>query len=312
MNKFCIKGKLLLAPMSNVTNLPFRILCKKYGASLVYSEMINADAYIMDSRKTLKRAYFLEEERPIGIQITGSNEKILVKAVKKVESKLKPNLIDINIGCPAYNVMKTGSGAALLKNPSKLGRLVKLLSQATKLPLTCKIRIATSSQKTLFIARLLEQSGVSVLTVHGRTPEQGYSGRANWEIIKQIKEKAKIPVVLNGDVVDEISAGMAFKQTNCDAVMIGRAAIGNPYLFKRINHYLSTNTFLTKQSLKDKIKDFLEYLKLCQKFEFLDISTIKIQAQYFIKGFPGNNKIRNKITQCKAITDIKELMISLY
>ncbi len=306
-----LDGKLILAPMSGITNLPFRLLCKKYGVALVYSEMINADAYLYENEKTQKRVFFLDEERPVGIQLMGSDVDKLKEAAVKIEKQLKPDLIDINIGCPAYNVMKTGSGASLLRDPDKLSNLLKTLSSAIKIPLTCKIRITSNDKITISIARTIEKAGAKALTVHGRTVKQKYSGNANWEIIKKIKHELKIPVVLNGDIIDERSAEKAFSDTKCDAVMIGRAAIGNPYLFKRINHYLKTGELLEKQSLKERISVFTEFLNRCVKYNYLDVKSIKVQAQYFTKGFQGGKEVRSKISKLKNINEISLLLAKL-
>ncbi len=303
-----IKGKLFLAPMSNVTNLPFRLLCKKYEVAMVYSEMINADAFLRQSPKTGKRIYFIDEERPIGVQLFGSDEKVLIMAAKKIEKELRPEVIDINIGCPAYDVMKTGGGASLLKDEKKLQMLISTLSSAISIPLTCKIRITKEVEKILKIAKIIEKSGAKAITIHGRTARQKYSGKANWDIIKKIKANAKIPIILNGDVVDEVSAEKAFSYTKCDAVMIGRAAIGNPYLFKRINYYLDTKTILEKQTLKQKNEDFYEYLRLCRRYKYTSITSIKTQAHNFMKGFEGARTIRQKISKSKTINEIINLL----
>ena len=304
IKKLDFSNKLLLAPMSNITNLPFRLICKKYGADFVYSEMLNCDAYLMDNKKTKKRAYFVEEERPVGIQIFGSSIEKLTKAAKKIEKELKPDLIDINIGCPAYNVMKTGGGASLLKSP-KIFEIIKSLSSSISIPLTCKIRILSKGIDTINVAKLIEKSGAKALTVHGRTVKQGYSGNANWDIVKKIKQKLSIPVILNGDIIDEISAKKAFEETKCDSIMVGRAAIGNPYLFKRIKYYLKTGKMLEEITINDKINDFFEYLNLCEKTRYLDLVVIKTQANHFVKNLYGVRQLRRKISECKNIEQLK-------
>ena len=299
--------KLYLAPMSNITNLPFRLMCKKYGADVVFSEMINADAIIHENKKTLKRAYFLDEERPIGVQLVGSDITKLRKALKIVEKTL-PDFIDINFGCPAYNVIKIGSGSAILKDLDFLEKLVKELSILSKLPLTCKMRISAADKKTIKAAKIIEKSGCKVLTIHGRTVKQKYSGKANWDVIKKIKKELKIPVILNGDVKDGESAEKALR-TKCDGLMIGRASIGNPFVFKEIKTYLKTGKII-KQDLKEKAEDFLEYLALCKKYDYLHITAIKMQAQYFTKGF-CSGQTRKKIAEFKTIDDIEEFFLNL-
>jgi tRNA-dihydrouridine synthase B len=298
-----IKGNVFLAPMCNVTALPFRVLCKRYGAALIYSEMIHADAYLRNSEKTHKRVAFLYEERPIGLQLTGSSTELVIKAAAKAEKELKPDIIDINIGCPAYNVIKTGGGSALLKDSDKLKKLVFGIVKTIKVPLTCKIRILPDDDSTIKIARLIEKSGAKAITIHGRTAKQRYSGKANWNVIKKVKQAVKIPVILNGDVKDEKSAEAALK-TGCDAIMIGRAAIGNPFLFKRITHYLETRETLPIQTIKEKMKDFSEFIRLCKKYDYLSLIYVKMQAENFAKGFIGASEIRKKISECKNIEEI--------
>jgi nifR3 family TIM-barrel protein len=306
-----IKGNIFLAPMCNVTSLPFRLLCKKYGAAMMYSEMIHADAYIRDNEKSAKRAYFLEEERPIGIQLTGSDIDILERAIKKIEKELHPDLVDINIGCPAYNVIKSGAGSALLKDSAKLSALVKRLSSAIKIPLTCKIRILPYEEDTIKIAKIIEKSGAKAITVHGRTVKQKYSGKADWEIIRKVKETISIPVILNGDIRDEESAERAFENTGCDAVMIGRAVIGNPFLFRRINHYLQTGEKLPEMAIKERAEEFSEFIGLCRKYGYTNIAYIKMEATNFAKKFTGAAKIREGISKCSNAEDIERILRSL-
>jgi tRNA-dihydrouridine synthase B len=303
-------GVLFMAPMSNVTNLPFRLMCKRYGASMLYSEMINADAYLMESEKTGRRAFFLDEERPIGVQMFGSDEDHLCRAAKKIEHDLRPDIIDINIGCPAYAVMKTGAGARLLNDVKRVESLVKKMVHAIKAPLTCKIRIL-DEKETLVMAKAIEKAGAKALTVHGRTPRQRYSGRADWDMIRKVKENLRIPVILNGDVVDEDSAADAFDKTGCDAIMVGRAAVGNPFLFKRLSHFLAISERLRKQTLKECAADFLEYLDLCEKHGYTSVSAVKMQAQNFVKGFSGVKKHRVAIVACKDIGGIRRYFLSL-
>jgi len=302
-----ITGKILLAPMCDVTNLPFRLFCKEQGAALVYTEMINCDAYLMENSKTKKRSKFIEKEKPLGIQIFGSSIENLKKAAVKIEKELKPDLIDINIGCPAYNVMKTGSGASLLNNSEKIKELIFNVSESLKIPLTCKIRILSDEKKTISIAKIIQKSGAKALTIHGRTAKQGYSGNANWEIVRQIKKVLNIPVILNGDIIDEYSASKAF-ETGCDALMIGRAAIGNPFIFKQINYFLDTGNNLEKMTFEQRLNDFSYYLKLCKKYGFVNIKAIKMQAQFFTKGFRGARIIRSEISKCKTMDEISKTL----
>jgi len=306
-----IKGKVILAPMCEVTFLPFRLLCKKYGAAIVYTEMIYADAYLYENIKTQKRSRFLDEERPIGIQIVGSSVEKLVLAAKKIEKELGPDIIDINFGCPAYNVIKTGSGSAIIRDIDKLHKIVNSISGSIKTPLTCKMRILHDDSLTIQATKIIEKAGAKALTVHGRTAKQGYSGRANWDIIKKIKKELSIPVILNGDIIDEESAKWAFDDTGCDAIMIGRAAIGDPYLFKRINHFLATGNKLNAQTFSEKRDVFIEIVKSSLKYGYENIYSLKLLAHNFTKGYPGASTIRKKITECNTLDEIVSLFMDL-
>jgi len=302
-----IQGKVVLAPMCDVTKLPFRLLCKRYGAAIVYTEMIHAEAYLYDSKRTKKRAKILEEERPVGIQLVGSTIDSLKKAAIGIEKELRPDLIDINIGCPAYNVIKTGSGSALLKDTKRLAEIVKIMSSSLEVPFTCKIRILEKEKDTLLAVKMIEKSGAAALTVHGRTAKQGYSGKSDWNIIKKIKESLKIPVILNGDIIDEVSAKNAIDLTGCDAVMVGRAAIKNPFIIQRIDHFLKTGEKLMN-SFSDRVDDFIEIVNLSKKYGYTEITPIKILAQNFTKGTIDGSVVRKELGEATAIEQIVEIM----
>lgn len=308
IGKLEIKGKLFLAPMCDVTNLPFRLVCKKSGASLTYTEMIHAEAYLMDSIKTKKRTRILREERPVGVQIVGSNILKLKQAAIKIEKEIKPDLVDINFGCPSYNVIKTGSGSDLLMNLPKLKLIVSTLSSCISVPFTCKMRIFSEDSKTIRAAKLIESSGANAITIHGRTAKQGYSGKANWEIIKKIKQELKIPVILNGDVVDEESAIKAFEYTNCDAVMIGRAAMKDPLIFKKINYFLQNKNKLPEQNFDEKLQLIIEIITLCKKYQYLNVSTLKVMINNLTKGYNQGKELRRKLTKIKDVEEIIDLI----
>ncbi|MEZ5334262.1 MAG: tRNA-dihydrouridine synthase family protein [Methanolobus sp.] len=201
-----IPGNILLAPMSNVTNLPFRLMCRTYGASLTYSEMISADAVIYENEKTLSRGKTCDDERPLGIQIFGNSPQTMTIAAGKIEQIYRPEIIDINFGCPARLLTKDGCGSALLRTPELIHDIVEEVAEKLFTPVTAKIRILEDMEKTLEIAHLIESAGASAITVHGRTRQQQYSGKANHDYVKKIKQELGIPVIANGDIVDEISA----------------------------------------------------------------------------------------------------------
>ncbi|SFM72552.1 tRNA dihydrouridine synthase DusB [Methanolobus profundi] len=299
-----IPGNILLAPMANVTNLPFRLMCKRYGASITYSEMISADAVIYENEKTLSRGMSCEDERPLGIQIFGNSPEIMTKAALRIEEIYQPEIIDINFGCPARLLTKDGCGSALLRSPELIHEIVKELSDDLSTPVTAKIRILEDMEKTLEIAHLIESAGASAITVHGRTRQQQYSGKANHDYVRRIKQELSIPVIANGDVVDEISAKQILEYTECDGIMIGRAAMGNPFLFKRISHFLETGEMLEYNKCSQRITDLREYFRLLEEYDLMHTVHIKAQAQWFTRGMRNGRHIRRSISESDTIEDI--------
>ena len=255
-----IEGKVILAPMHNTTNVAFRILCKRYGAALTSTELLSANAIAKGNKAVMKHAIMDDEiEHPISIQLFSPNTENLIKAARIVEDKF--DFIDLNIGCPSKKILAQGSGGALLKRKNKIGEIVREVSKAIKKPLTVKIRAGfnNASINTVEIAKVCFDNGAYWVTVHGRTVEQGYSGSCDLEIIKRVKEEVGGIIIGNGDVVDGPSALKMLKETGCDYVMIGRAAIGNPFVFKAINTFLESGEVIV-QSKDDRIKDFFEYI----------------------------------------------------
>lgn len=299
-----IPGNILLAPMSNVTNLPFRLMCRKYGASLTYSEMISADAVIYENKKSIDRGISCEDERPLGIQIFGNSPEIMTKAALRIEEIYEPQIIDINFGCPAKLLTNAGCGSALLKSPELIHKIVKELSDNLSTPVTAKIRILQDMEKTLEIAHLIESAGASAITVHGRTRQQQYSGKADHDYVRKIKQELSIPVIANGDIVDEISAQQTLEYTECDGIMIGRAAMGNPFLFKRISHYLETGELLEYRQCSQRVEDIREYFSLLEEHELMHTVHIKAQAQWFTRGMKNGRHVRKSIDIAKNIDEI--------
>jgi len=296
-----LKSKIILAPMHNITNLAFRIMCKKYGAGLTSTELLSANALTRKDNLNLKLAITDKSEKLVCAQIFGQNTKNLVKTAKVLEKNF--DIIDINFGCPSRKILNQGAGAALLKRKNKIKEIVKGVLKNIKKPLTVKIR----NNNAIKIAKICEKVGVSAIIIHARTVEQGYSGKANLEIIKKIKQSVNIPVIGNGDVVDGRSAKKMLDETNCDYVMVGRAAIGNPFIFKQINEYLRIGKEI-KQTKKQKINDFFEYIKLMKKYKLFSISDAKIKAQNFTKGLNKSKELRRKLNNIKTWGEIEKLM----
>lgn len=296
-----IKNRLVLAPMISITDISFRMLCKKYGAGLVYTEMASAEAVIRN--KDYDKIRFDKREKPIAIQLFGDDKESLSKAAEIVE-ELGADIVDVNMGCPDHIVMKSGAGAALLKKPEKVGEIIKAMVKKVDIPITAKIRIGFKKGKEgVKIAKILEENGASAIAVHGRTVEQGYSGEADWDFIKEVKEKVNIPIIGNGDIFSGEDAEMMLSQTKCDFVMVGRGAIGNPLIFRDIQRYLDGKKKI-KTSDKEKIDSFFNYLEIAKKIKGFDFKILKHQLIYFTKGIKYSAQLRVKLNKIKDIKDM--------
>jgi nifR3 family TIM-barrel protein len=295
--------------MSLVTNLPFRLICKKYGASLVYSEMTFSEAILRQNETSLLRGFTCAEERPLGIQLLGPNADSIVHSAHIITKIFSPEIIDVNLGCPAQNIIKNECGAALLKKPEAVVEIVEKLSGSLEVPVTAKMRVLGSLEETLKIARMIEKAGADALIVHGRTQRQQYSGRSNYGFIKNIKRELSIPVIANGDITDEKTAKYVLEHTQCDGLMIGRAAIGNPHIFKRLGHYLDTGELLPPQTPGERLDDFLEYAELCRKHGLLGLRDTVVKALWFTKGMKNIKPVRvqmNRMTDVESVLGIME------
>ncbi|MEM0465152.1 MAG: tRNA dihydrouridine synthase DusB [Candidatus Pacearchaeota archaeon] len=303
-----LSNKLVLAPMHNITNIAFRLICKKYGAGLVSTWLLSANALEKKSKSVIKFTKFSIEEKPISAQIFSNNVEKMIESAKLLE-KLGFDIIDINFGCPSDKILNQGCGGSLLKRKQKIKEIVSEVSKSIKIPLSVKIRSGfdKDSINAVEIAKICEDAGASAITIHARTVKQGYSGKADWNIIKKIKQSVRIPVIGNGDVVDGKSAKAMLEETGCDYVMIGRAAIGNPYIFKEIDHYLKKGEII-KQTKDEKISDFFEYISLVKKFDIFSFKDIKLKAQEFTKGLSGSSKLRRDINKTKNFEEIKKII----
>ncbi|MFZ3167175.1 MAG: tRNA dihydrouridine synthase DusB [Candidatus Methanoperedens sp.] len=311
IGKLKLDGNLVLAPMSGVTNLPSRLLCRKYGASLVYSEMTSSEAVVRQSLKSIERGFTCKDERPMGIQLMGSVPKNLAASAIFLQEKFRPELIDINFGCPAQGVIKNGCGSELLKKPGLIGEIIRMLSDSLDIPLTAKIRISDNFDETLKIAEIIEKSGADAITVHGRTQKQGYSGKSDLDFIKGIKNELTIPVMANGDIFDEKTSQNVLEYTRCDGLMIGRAAIGNPFIFKKISYFLKTGEILPSQNTEERLADFFDYIKLCRNYGMLTFNDMKRNAQWFTKGMENVKQVRMEINKTRDIDSIMAIMNDL-
>jgi len=304
--------------MAGVSDPALRLQCKQMGAGLVVTEFTNIHSIVAKEKqlkenlKTIQEFIeFSEQERPLSVQLFGSNLSVLEKAAKIVEPFF--DIIDYNMGCPAPHVTQQMAGGALLQETNLTQQIFHTLVNAVKKPVTLKIRSGvTDASKFLFreIAEIAEDEGIQMITLHPRTVSQGYSGHSDWTLIKELKEISSIPIVGNGDILTPEDAKLMFDETNCDYIMIGRGAMGNPFLFEQINDYLKTNSY-QEYSFKDKLDSFFDYLSLTENYK-IKFANIKSQAMRFTKGIKGGSKLRSDITFSKNIQELKKIMTNAY
>ena len=306
-------GNIFLAPMASVTDLPFREMCRELGASLVYSELISSKGIVYESENTHKLTETSDIERPVTIQLFGAEPETIAKAAQMIEH-LPFDILDINMGCPVTKVVRHGEGAGLLADYKHIGRLVKTVSSAIKKPLTIKIRKGIDGKVTAVdVAKAAEENGAAMIAVHGRMREQFYEGLADLEVVAKVKEAVSIPVVHSGDVVDVDSAINVFKETNCDAIMIGRGTFGNPWIFRDINHFLKTGERLEAPSMEEKISKCLEHGSrlLAYKGEFTAMREMRRHTGHYIKGMKGAAALRVEISKIETFNDLKTILEGL-
>ncbi|MBU0472130.1 MAG: tRNA dihydrouridine synthase DusB [Nanoarchaeota archaeon] len=298
-----LKNKAILAPMAGVTDVAFRALARDYGAALTYTEFVSSAGIVRGNMETLRMLKVDSSEKPIGVQLFGSSTEEVVKAAILLENKF--DVIDINCGCPAYKVIKTGAGSDMLRKPELIGELVGKVVSAVKKPVTVKLRLGTDSKNinALKVARIVEDAGASAITVHGRTARQGYSGNADWDIIRKVKESVNIPVIGNGDVFKPQDFKERLEESGVDYIMIGRAAMTNPYIFRQIIDYLDLGVY----EWADKKEIFKAYIKKAENYN-IDYQQVKNHALSFTKGLVGGKNLRTELVKCKTIEDVKKFM----
>jgi len=307
-----IDNRVVLAPMAGICNSAYRKIVKEMGCGLIYAEMVSDKAICYDNKKTIDMLYMEDVERPITQQIFGSDVDSFVYSAKYIEENMKPDIIDINMGCPVPKVaLRAQAGSALLKDPNKVKEIVSAVVKAVKCPVTVKIRSGWDANhiNAVEIAKTCEEAGASAICVHGRTRSQGYSGKADWNVIRDVKNSVKIPVIGNGDVTSPEKAKEMLDYTGCDAVMIGRAALGNPWLIRNTVLYLEGNPY-TLPSTIDKIDMCIKHLKMLAdlKSERQAVLEIRSHVGWYLKGVKGSNEIKNKIYKMTKLYDILQVL----
>ena len=306
-----LKNKDFLSPMAGVTDLPFRLICKEQGCGLLYTEMIHGKALCYDEEHTKKMLKIDEEEHPVAVQIFGSEPEFMGRAAE-IMNDYSNEILDINMGCPAPKVVKNGDGSALMKNPKLAEEVLRAVVKNSKKPVTLKIRKGwdDNSVNAVEIAKIAEDCGISALAIHGRTREQFYTGKADWDIIAEIKKNLSIPVIGNGDVFTIEDSINMLDKTGCDAIMIGRGAQGNPWIFKRINHYMNTGEILPEPTLNEKISTAIKHLKLAveEHGEYVAVREMRKHIAWYLKGLRNSAKLRDEINK---IEDYQEVVSKL-
>ena len=308
-----VKNQVVLAPMAGYSNTSFRKIIKDMGAGLIFAEMVSDKALVYQNAKTLELLKMSEEERPIAQQIFGSDVESFVEAARIVESVMHPDIIDINMGCPVPKVaVSAQAGSALLKNPDKIYQIVSEVVKAVSVPVTVKIRLGwdESSINCVEIAKVIESAGASAITLHARTRAQGYSGKARWEYIKQVKESVSIPVIGNGDVKTCFDAKRMILETGCDAVMIGRGVLGNPWLIRDCVEYLESGSVPKPVSNQEKIEMMKRHFELLKQDKNEKVALLEIRSNilFYLKGMPGNKEMKTRICEAKSEEDIYSLL----
>lgn len=308
-----INNRVVFAPMAGISNISYRKIIKEMGAGLIYSEMISNMGIVYNNQKTIDLLKINEEERPIAIQIFGSDIDSFVKAAEYVEENIHPDIIDINMGCPVPKVaLKSQAGSALLKNPEKIYEIVKAVKDNTSTPISVKIRSGWDENhiNAIEVGKLVEKAGASLIAIHARTRSQGYSGNADWNIIKKLKENVNIPVIGNGDIKTIEDAKKMLEETKCDAIMIGRASLGNPWFIKECVEYIENGNIIEKPTYEERLNMIKKHFQLLKEntSERQALLEIRTHALWYIKYLPNNKEYKNKLNQIKSEEELYKII----
>ena len=309
-----LKNNLILAPMAGVTDLPFRLLCKEQGAGLLCMEMVSAKAIYFNNKNTEELLTIDDREPPVSLQLFGSDPDIISEMAKKIENR-PFSILDINMGCPVPKVAGNGEGSALMKNPKLVEEIVSKTAKAIKKPVTVKIRKGFDDEhiNAVEIARIAESAGAAAVAVHGRTREQYYSGKADWDIIRQVKEAVKIPVIGNGDVTSPKAARQLMETTGCDGIMIGRGAQGNPWIFRQILHWMETGEEESKPDLEEVKAMILRHARMLVEYKgaYTGIREMRKHVAWYTAGYPNSAKLRARVNEIESLEALEHLIQGL-
>ena len=306
-----LPNNLILAPMAGVTDLPFRLLCKEQGAGLLCMEMVSAKAIMYKNKNTEELMAIDERELPVSLQLFGSEPDIISSIAHQIEER-PFDILDINMGCPVPKIVNNGEGSALMKNPKLAGEIIEKTARAIKKPVTVKIRKGFDENhvNAVEMAKVAEASGAAAIAVHGRTREQFYSGKADWDIIRQVKEAVSIPVIGNGDLLTAQDVIDMYEQTGCDGFMIGRGAQGNPWIFKQVLSYFETGKVMEKPSFEEVTEMMLRHARMMLEFkgEYTGIREIRKHGAWYTAGYPNSAKLRVMINEVETYEQLEELL----